>query len=183
MAEAPSHYEVLGVPRTASDREIRAAYERVAQLVHPDRGGSTGLFQLVQQAWHVLQDASARRAYDASLGGMPASADTSSTDFFWRTEPPLPLPIEWVRLFTDVAGGRVDARAVWDTLDDLVSSGSARPHEVRRRARHDLSGPAEAYLCRMQAEDLHRLLGLFLHGRLDGDGLLEAAAVALGLVS
>jgi hypothetical protein len=40
VAEARS---ILGVPDGASPQEIRAAYTRLMQLAHPDKGGTTGL--------------------------------------------------------------------------------------------------------------------------------------------
>ncbi len=43
MSGARDPYEVLGVPRTASTRRIRAAYVSRARLAHPDLVGSLGL--------------------------------------------------------------------------------------------------------------------------------------------
>ena len=34
---------LLGVPKTASAADVRAAYARLMQLAHPDKGGTTGL--------------------------------------------------------------------------------------------------------------------------------------------
>lgn len=79
---ATSHYEVLGVTATASSEDIRRAFRRRAQQVHPDRqvrpeeadsmrtGGSRGREEAMQQlneAWRVLGDPGRRRAYDQSL--------------------------------------------------------------------------------------------------------------------
>lgn len=65
MAQAiVSHYEVLGVPTTADIAEIKRAYQRQLRTSHPDTGGSTGLFRLVQEAYEVLSDPARRAAYD-----------------------------------------------------------------------------------------------------------------------
>lgn len=60
-----NHYKVLGVAPTASQAELKAAYTRLARQVHPDLGGSSELFILVQEAWEVLGDPRRRAAYDA----------------------------------------------------------------------------------------------------------------------
>lgn len=60
------HYETLGVPRDATQEQIRAAFRRVASEAHPDRqGGSTERMQAVNAAYAVLSDEERRAAYDA----------------------------------------------------------------------------------------------------------------------
>lgn len=60
-----THYEVLGVPRTATDAEIRIAYKRKARETHPDKpGGTTARFQEVAAAYAVLGDPAKRAEYD-----------------------------------------------------------------------------------------------------------------------
>lgn len=70
---AANHYEVLGVPREATDAEIKAAYHQSALRLHPDKlhsndvsgracsvedGGAAGAadaaFHALQVAWQVL---------------------------------------------------------------------------------------------------------------------------------
>ena len=63
-------YEVLGVPETATDEEVRAALSRLLLQHHPDRGGDPAAFQLVVRARDLLAnptDPGARRAYDERL--------------------------------------------------------------------------------------------------------------------
>ena len=61
MADA---YETLGVPRGASDDEIKKAYRRLAAKHHPDRGGDTAKFQEIQTAYDTLSDPHKRAAHD-----------------------------------------------------------------------------------------------------------------------
>ncbi|MCC2545789.1 DnaJ domain-containing protein [Hymenobacter sp. BT175] len=66
-----NHYQVLGVPATASVREIKLAYKRLAVQYHPDKhGGNTRFeeqFKAVSIAYRVLGDSARRAAYDHQL--------------------------------------------------------------------------------------------------------------------
>jgi curved DNA-binding protein CbpA len=63
-------YEVLGVPRNATVRQIRAAYLERARRVHPDLVGMRGLdgMRALNEAWAVLKDAARRAAFDSEAG-------------------------------------------------------------------------------------------------------------------
>jgi len=68
MAEQTNHYKVLGVPRNASQSEIKDAYRRLAKERHPDRpGGSEVEFSRLQEAHAVLSDPNRRRKHDETL--------------------------------------------------------------------------------------------------------------------
>jgi curved DNA-binding protein CbpA len=58
------YYELLGVRSTASPEEIRSAYRSLARTMHPDAGGTTGTFHLLQQAYETLHDPDRRAEYD-----------------------------------------------------------------------------------------------------------------------
>ena len=59
-----SHYNTLGVERTASQTDIKQAYRKLAAQHHPDRGGNTAKFQELQQAYDVIGDPQKRNEYD-----------------------------------------------------------------------------------------------------------------------
>jgi curved DNA-binding protein len=65
---AKDFYEVLGVDRNASEKEIRAAYRRLARKHHPDVNpndkASEAVFKEVNAAHEVLSDPEKRRKYD-----------------------------------------------------------------------------------------------------------------------
>lgn len=83
MNDARDPYEVLGVPRTASVRQIRAAYVERARRAHPDLVGQRGLdvMRTLNEAWAVLKDAERRVAFDVANGGPASSAATGSSAF------------------------------------------------------------------------------------------------------
>lgn len=67
-------YEVLGVPPTASEHQIKSAYRRRARETHPDAGGDGDEFALVSRAYHVLMNPEARKRFDetGSIDEIPA---------------------------------------------------------------------------------------------------------------
>ncbi len=67
MATRKDYYEILGVPRDASQEEIKRAYRRLAKKYHPDvakDGGSAEKFKEIAEAYEVLSDPEKRAQYD-----------------------------------------------------------------------------------------------------------------------
>jgi len=62
------YYELLGVPRSADDRTIKAAFRKAAMECHPDRNGGCPerekQFKALNEAYDVLKDPQKRAAYD-----------------------------------------------------------------------------------------------------------------------
>lgn len=68
MAEKRDYYEVLGVPKTATDAELKKAYRKLAKKYHPDTNPgdkeAEAKFKEASEAYAVLSDSQKRQQYD-----------------------------------------------------------------------------------------------------------------------
>ena len=79
------YYRILGVPSSASSKELTKAYRKLARSHHPDaKGGDEERFKEVSAAYDVLGDDSKREEYDEArrLGPSAASGFSSGADGF-----------------------------------------------------------------------------------------------------
>src|SRR3954466_5619960 len=70
MATKRDYYDVLGVPKNASEEEIKKAYRKLAMKFHPDRNqgdaakDAEAKFKEAKEAYEMLSDGDKRGAYD-----------------------------------------------------------------------------------------------------------------------
>ncbi len=91
VSSKQDYYELLGVPRKAVQKDIRAAYRKLARKYHPDLNpgdkSSEEKFKQVQEAYDVLSDAKKRQMYDQfgfetpGAGGIPTQGNGGDVHF------------------------------------------------------------------------------------------------------
>ena len=98
---ARDYYEILGVPRTADEGELKKAFRQLALKHHPDRNpgdkGAEGRFKEINEAYAVLSDPDKRAQYDrfgrvdlppgVDLGGVSVLFEDLFEGFFGGPRP------------------------------------------------------------------------------------------------
>ncbi|KAB2612780.1 dnaJ-like protein 1 [Pyrus ussuriensis x Pyrus communis] len=92
-AASGDYYATLGVPKSATSKEIKVAYRRLARQYHPDvnkQPGATEKFKEISAAYEVLSDDKKRTLYDqygeagvkSAVGGGSSAYTTNPFDLF-----------------------------------------------------------------------------------------------------
>jgi curved DNA-binding protein len=109
--EYQDYYKVLGVDRSATDKEIKSAYRKLARKYHPDMNPddkqAEERFKKINEAYEVLSDPGKRQKYD-QLG-----ADWQR----WQQQGGNPNAYDWTRWST--AGGGPGYGTRYTTVEDL----------------------------------------------------------------
>lgn len=112
------YYAILGVPRTATDDEIKRAYRRLASQHHPDKGGDKARFQDIQQAYSVLSDPAQRQQYDNPSPAFQSGFRSQAFDFDSIFQ-------MFGARFADPRQAAASARIqIWISLADVIQGGN-----------------------------------------------------------
>ena len=77
------YYELLGVPRNATESDLKKAYKKQSMQHHPDRnGGSDSKFKQINEAYSALKDPQKRQMYDQYGTADPQQAQAQQQSHF-----------------------------------------------------------------------------------------------------
>jgi len=118
VAKTRDYYDVLGVPRTATQKEISSAFRKLARKFHPDLNANDkqaeARFKELSEAHGVLSDAKKRKLYD-EFGPNWAAAEAAGAQ---------PGSSRGGGGFRPDAGSRVEYRTVTpEDMEDLFGEG------------------------------------------------------------
>ncbi len=149
------YYEILGVPRGATEEEIKKAYRSLARKYHPDlhpenRKGMEAKFKEINEAYGVLSDPKKRETYDltgqatfeSGMGGYPGGFPGGSPDF---EEFGFGAPGGFEDIFSEVFGVKGRRRGVQrgsdiETRLELDFMHAAKGTEVKITVRRETGG-------------------------------------------
>lgn len=130
------YYEVLEIPSTASQTQIKEAYFKLSKIHHPDVSDSEDSklqFQLIADAYTILGNIHSRRMYDRGLisGAVPAqSAKPEEEEFNPFKLPPKPvksdLDKEVMQRYRDISEQR--------RWDNQLREGALREKEAKNKS-------------------------------------------------
>lgn len=129
--EFKDYYASLGVPRSATQDEIKSAYRKLARKYHPDvskEADAEARFKEMGEAYKVLKDPETRAAYD-QVGSQ------------WQGGQEFKPPPNWDAGFEfsgrDMGGGAGDGADYSDFFEALFGrrAGRGQPHGARQAMR------------------------------------------------
>jgi hypothetical protein len=107
MEDDIDHYELLSVPKEATEKQIRDAFRRQAKRWHPDTNPSESAHErmrMLNEAFRVLTDPALRSAYDREK----ASSDRARTGGNAGTNDPRPPSLRLSRERVVIGAGTTD---------------------------------------------------------------------------
>jgi curved DNA-binding protein len=145
--EYKDYYKVMGLPRTASQEEIKRAYRRLARKYHPDVSKDPSAeerFKDINEAYKVLKDPKKRAAYDQLGSG-------------WSGGEEFRPPPEWEKRYRSAPGrfSAADFSDLGEFFESLFGGGSFR-QATRTTAGRQREGESQYVKLEVSLEDSYQ---------------------------
>jgi curved DNA-binding protein len=148
--EFKDYYEILGVPRSATQDEIKQAYRKLARKYHPDvskAADAEAKFKEVGEAYKVLKEADTRAAYDR-MGSQ------------WKGGQEFQPPPDWDSGFEfsgrDFGAGGEAGQAEFSEFFESLFGRAARGHSSSQRRSMHARGEDSHARVQIDIEDAYR---------------------------
>jgi molecular chaperone DnaJ len=119
------YYKILGISKTASQDEVKAAFRRGAIEHHPDKGGNAEKFKEINEAYQVLGDEGKRKQYDQFGSGF----ENMNRGGFSGGQNP------FGQGFGGFQGGNVNFEDLGDIFGDIFNFGGGGRSTTRRESK------------------------------------------------
>ncbi|KAF4115673.1 dnaJ heat shock protein family (Hsp40) member A3a [Onychostoma macrolepis] len=124
-ARKQDFYQILGVPRTAAQNEIKKAYYQMAKKYHPDTNKddpqAKEKFAQLAEAYEVLSDEGKRKQYDMyGSAGFDAGQAGAGHQQYWSGGSSINPKELFRKIFGEFSGGFGDFNAIFDQPQEYV---------------------------------------------------------------
>ena len=174
--EFKDYYAILGVPKTATEKEIKQAYRKLARKLHPDVNpgdkASEARFKDINEAYEVLGDTAKRAKYD-ELGANWRHYEQAQQAYARGAEGAPGGTWTWTTVGGPGGFHRIDVEDAGDFFgqggafseffNQFFGGAAAGPQEATRRVRVSTRGR------RRQGEDIEQVVPLTLEQAYRGD--------------
>ena len=123
------YYDILGVSKKSSEKEIKKAYRKLAMKHHPDRGGNEEQFKKISEAYAVLSDPQKKQSYD-QYGDASFHQQYSQEDIFKNAN----FEDMFKGMGFDFGGGNNEGNPFGGSIFDMFMGGGRRGRRMERGA-------------------------------------------------
>ena len=115
-----NYYDILGIDKNATKKQIKKAYRKLSMKYHPDKKPNdpiaTEKFKEINQAHQILIDETKRKDYDLQMPDEKTPETTQETTTYY-TEPEKPIRVNVYEFFENL-----DNDFDENTYQEVVSS-------------------------------------------------------------